>query len=66
MHTWLRMWAREFSCGVMGQGSGMVTAAAWVAATVQVQSLAGEHPQPWDGGKKKKKKKERKRKTNAG
>ena len=32
----------EFSCGAVGQGSGVVTALAWVAAVAQVQSLALE------------------------
>ena len=32
----------EFSCGAVGQGYGIVTVSAQVAAVVQVQSLAWE------------------------
>ena len=35
---------QEFSCGAVGQGSGVVTAAAQVAAVAQVQSLAQQLP----------------------
>ena len=34
----------ELSCGPAGSGSSVVTAAAWVAAVVWVQSLAQELP----------------------
>ena len=33
---------REFPCGAAGKGSGVVTAAAWVAAVAQGRSLAQE------------------------
>ena len=35
---------QEFYCGTAGYRSGVVTAAAWVAAVVWVQSLARELP----------------------
>ena len=44
------------------RGSGIVTAAAWTAAVVQVQSLAKELPHASDVAKKKKKKKKKKEK----
>ena len=37
----IKMRSREFPCGTVGQGSGMVTVVARVAAVAQVQSLSG-------------------------
>ena len=34
----------ELPCGAAGKGFGVVTAAAWVAAVAQIQSLARELP----------------------
>ena len=34
----------EFSCGLVGEGSGIVIAVTWVTAVVQVQPLAWELP----------------------
>ena len=48
---------REFPCGSVGSRSGIVPAAAWVAAVAQVRSLNWEHPLPRVQPKKKKKKK---------
>ena len=50
----------KFSCGVVSYGSSVVTAAAQVAAVVQVQSLAWELPQAVDAAKKKKKERKKK------
>ena len=44
----------EFSCGVAGYGYSIVTAAAWIAAVAQVQSLAWELPHAAGVTKKKK------------
>ena len=44
---------QEFYCGTAGYRSGVVTAAAWVAAVVWVQSLARELPHAARTGKKK-------------
>ena len=49
----------EFSGGTVGYGSGMVTAASWVAAVAWVQSRAQELPGAAGTAKKKKKKKEK-------
>ena len=38
------IYALEFPGGLVGQGSSIVTAVAWVAAVAQVQSLALEIP----------------------
>ena len=44
------------------KGSGVATAAAWVAAAAQIQSLAWEIPYAVDAAIKKKKKKKKKKK----
>ena len=46
--------AQESSCGTTGSGSGIVTAAAQVAAVAQVQSLAQELPHATGHGQKNK------------
>ena len=43
-----------FSCGIAGEGSGIVTATAWVTAVVWVQSLAQKLPHAVGVVKKKK------------
>ena len=45
---------REFPCGAVGKESGIVTAAAWVAAVARIQSLAQELPPASDTEKNKK------------
>ena len=59
-NTWVSSLQKigEFPCGA-AQGSSIVPAAAWVAAVVGVQSLAGELPNAKDTTKEKKKKKVR-------
>ena len=52
---------QEFYCGTAGYRSGVVTAAAWVAAVVWVQSLTQEVLYPSGTDKKKKKKKKKKK-----
>ena len=46
----------EFPCGAAGEGSGVVSAAVWVAAVAQVQSLVRELPHAVGAAKKEKKK----------
>ena len=50
------VWPMEFSCSTVGEGSGTVTPAAWVAVVVWVQSLAWELPHDVGANKKEKKK----------
>ena len=47
----------EFSCGTVGWGSGIVIAAAWIAAVLWVRSLAQEFPHTTGMAKKTKTKK---------
>ena len=44
---------RMFYCGEVGWGSSIVTAAAWVAAIAQIQSLAQKLPHATGAARKK-------------
>ena len=52
---------QEFSCGTAGKGPSIVTAAAWVTAVAQVQSMVQELLHATDTTNKKKKKKKKKK-----
>ena len=56
-HFYLTLYLKfylEFSCSSMDKGSSSVTVAAWVAAVLQVRSLAWEFPRATGATRKKK------------
>jgi len=52
---------QEFAYGSAGQGSGLVSAVAWVTAVVGIRSLAWELPHAHGCSKEKKKKRKEKK-----
>jgi len=53
VNCWIKKNLQEFSCGTAGEGSGIVTAAAWVTSVAQIQPL---EEYPGDMARRKKKK----------